>query len=122
MVCLRGERVQPCNQISRGKARPLAVAGIRHDADDSVLRDGASGPAFRLIGRPPDMSAVMEGMIRVDQRDDDVDVEQRAHDSDALLLHQAMDFFRRDDFATRRQQGHATASLRWGTFRRYADG
>jgi hypothetical protein len=57
----------------------VRVAGVRHDPDATVLRDRTRRPPrTSLMGEPRDRGFV-EGIIRVEERDEDVDVQQCAH-------------------------------------------
>lgn len=62
--------------VHRPRAR---VCGLRHDADAPVLRDGARRPAMFDIGLQPSKSKIMVRVGLVEERDQDVYIEQPAH-------------------------------------------
>ena len=56
----------------------IRVGWLRHDADDAVLRERARGPTLADIRAQPTGGQRMVNMLRVEQRDQDIDIQQRA--------------------------------------------
>ncbi len=45
------------------------------------------------------MRPIMKSVVGVKQRDDDIDIQQRAHDLDAFFVAQVLNVLKRDNFA-----------------------
>ena len=84
MCGLSGERGQSTNQICWAEPAPLAVAIVRHDAHDAVLRDWTARPSLVVVIRPPLVGSFMEHVVGVEESDDDVHIEQGPHDATRL--------------------------------------
>ena len=52
-----------------------------------VLRQGTVRPCAAGVRRPLIVGALMNNMICIQQRDENIDIQRRSHRSDALLLH-----------------------------------
>lgn len=61
------------------------------------------------MGRPPVVRTVVKDVVRIQQCDDDVYVQQGAHELYAFLIPNLLHTFQRDDLAARRQQRDAAA-------------
>ena len=109
MVGLSGELTKPGNQVTWREPRDLAVAGMGHDANHPIFREGTTGPAAFPIGCPPCMRAFVKSMVGIEQRDNHIHVQQAAHRSNPFLIPQIFNAFERYHFAAGCQQRHATA-------------
>ncbi len=54
-----------------------AVGGIREDANESILREGAGGPAAGAMIRQPVVRQLVVNMIGIEQRHEDIHIQQR---------------------------------------------
>lgn len=57
------------------------IFGMADYADDAVLGHRAGGPGGVANGAEPDTGIIMGGMAEIDQRDQNIDVEQKGHGS-----------------------------------------
>lgn len=51
----------------------------------------------------------MKCVVRVQQRDEDIDIQQGAHELNTFFIHYLPDFLQRDDLARGREYRHAIA-------------
>src|SRR3989442_14932826 len=86
----------------------LWVSRLRNDPYKSVLRERTGSPIIQPIRGPPLVRRQMMGVVRLEQRDENVDIKQRPHALD-VLFEQFLDELRRDDLACPRQQTEAAA-------------
>ena len=73
-----GQSAQHCQQFCNrgGCARGVRIAGVRYDSQDTVFRERAGSPGFPPRDRKPLVGPVVLNMSRVDQRDEDIDIDQ----------------------------------------------
>ena len=70
---------EPSKQVERTR-RPQrigSVAWIRYHADETVLRDGARGPAILAVVGKPVMCELVMHVIGVEECHEDIDIEKR---------------------------------------------
>jgi anti-sigma B factor antagonist len=73
-----GQSAQRCQEFcNRGRcARGIRIAGVPDDSQDTVFRERAGSPGFPPRDRKPLVGPVVLNMSWVDQRDEDIDIEQ----------------------------------------------
>ena len=57
----------------------IGITGLRYHANEAVLCEGTARPAIARIRLEPASGRFMERVVRIEQRDEDVHVQQRAH-------------------------------------------
>jgi hypothetical protein len=57
------------------------------------------------------MTAIMKNMVRIEQRNQNIDIQQRAHGLHVFAIHQIPDMIERYHFPARRQQRNAAPCL-----------
>ena len=75
-ACRAGEAID-----RRGDRHGARIARLAHDAHETVLGDRAGSPARGDLLFQPGPGAAVVGVVGVEQRDEDVDVEERPHPS-----------------------------------------
>ena len=83
----------------------LGVGGLGHDAQAAVLREWAGGPAVSNLLLQPLRGAGVVHVRRIQQGDQDIDVEQGTHGLNAVGIAQAIDQFVADNDPAR-PEGH----------------
>jgi len=94
IVTPAGERVgehQGLMYYTLGQRQGLGVGGLGHDAQATVLRERAGGPAMGNFLLQPLRGAGVVHVRRVQQGDQDVDVQQGAHGLHPVVVAQAID-------------------------------
>lgn len=84
--CFR-ECIQSTDHITRCNAEPGTVSRIGHNTHDTILRQRAAGPTLRRVPRPPIVRLIMKDVILIQQRDEEIDIEQGAQKLNAFLVH-----------------------------------
>ena len=87
-----------------GQRQGLGVGGLGHDAQAAVLRERAGGPAVGNLLLQPLGGAGVVHMRRIQQGDQDIDVQQGAHGLNPVGIAQAIDQLVAD---------HDPARLKW---------
>ena len=63
----------------RQNVHGVGIARLRHDPDASVLGDGTRRPASAAVLIEPPQGGRMQRMVRVEERNEDVHVQQHTH-------------------------------------------
>jgi hypothetical protein len=63
------------NEFDDSETFIIGILLRRHDANQAILRNRATRPGASLFCSPPFVSAIVKGMIRIEQRDEKVDIE-----------------------------------------------
>jgi hypothetical protein len=79
VIAVAREEIQAFNQIAGPESRDPAVRGVGHYSHDAIFRQRATGPSALRLAFPPGVGAVVKDMIRIQQGNQDVDIEQSAH-------------------------------------------
>lgn len=79
VVALAHKEVQLINQFPRPEFGHPGVRRVGHDSHDAIFSQRTAGPSALGLPLPPTVGAIMENMVRVQQSNQDIDVEQTAN-------------------------------------------
>lgn len=107
MVALSGKSADSVDQIAGRELHSLAVCRVRHDANRAIFGQGAAGPTIAAVCSPLCVGPIVKHVIRIKKRDNKINVRQRPHGSNSLLLDQPLNMAESHYFAACFEEGNA---------------